>query len=607
MTTTPLPPSEEQQTTFDEEMQFLASIQSSFANLHEQVPVEYDDPDVKRLTQAMAAFMANGRMAGKNQIDQLHQRVFQQLLPYIASPMPSMGMLKANTRYLTEASHIKSGTAFSIATDDDEQAQYRSLHAMPLAPIAIKRVGYKPNSFSASQVMSEIIIDIKAHTRAPGQLTHLPLYLSVNHNYQLSLQFKQMLAKRLLSFSAIFDETTQVQGQFAFGPCAPQATLNKNQPPLAAQQINDLHPIEQIRRFFQLPQQENHLNLYFDEPPLVWNQCQLVFHLNASWPKTPALSTQLFHLGVIAVENILQEQAAPFTYNGTQSSHALRPPSTAPDLSMLKCLGVYQGAVKDRQMLRPGILKGGNGSYEINYRGTDNPHIDIQYTQAFSTPIKVNIEAIWHQPEFSKSLWKKLSARTLHLDIPGLSCTVMTVPVPQIPRSTDTPHSLMELSILKNKDVLSLEEIVFILDSFGSVFIREFRALKPQIKNITIQNGHQYYLELEDLPKPLIPLFEVFCHKLQSLLRLWLPVPDISVSIHQTEHVAPSADFSTFAEHDFIPENIEITAHPKPAAIPEDNEENLIPVPPESFVFFETTLEPTPDTPSTKGGSQHEP
>jgi type VI secretion system protein ImpG len=575
------------QSIFDEEMTFLANIQSSFLNLHGQAPVEHEDPDVKRLTEAMAAFMAKGRMAGKQQIDQLHRRVFQQLLPYIASPVASMGLLQTNTRYLTEATQIKENTVFSLNSDDDEQAQYRSLCTMPLRPMRIERAGYEPNPSDKYESKSQLLLTIKAHTWVPGPLDHLPLYLTVNNNYTLSLQLRQILKERLMSVYATFDDHSKRLGEFVFGLCKPQNHPDKVKTDTGEILATGLHPIEGIRRFFQLPHQENYLNLYFDDAPQKWSRCELVFNLNKSWPKQPTFSAELFKLGVIGIENIVQEQAAAFNYDATQSAHPVRPPATAVDLSMLKCLGVYKGAIKNRDLLRPGILKGGNGAYELHYQRNANPLIDLQLVEAFSKPVKISLDALWHQPSFSQHLWKKLSARPLHLDIPGLHCKVFTPPVPYIPFSDNSPQSLVELSLLKNKDVLSLEEIIFILDNFGSVFQREFKLVKPLLKALNIHHQINYRFELHDYSAQLFPLIKTFLTKLETLLNLWLPEAGVNVSIGNTKENENQLISECFEEHDFMPEIISSIC--KPVDDSDDSEYNLIPVSPESLFFFEDT------------------
>lgn len=546
---------------FGEEMAFLTRLQTRFLNLHSQAPVEHNDPDVRYLTQAMAAFMAKGRLAGRKQIDQLHQRVFQQLLPYLTGPVASMALLKANTRNLTEAVAIKAGSLFSLTTDDGEQAQYRSLCNMPLAPIAMESVG----QVAKSRNQHEVHIKITANSRVPGPLEHLPLYLTAHNNFALSLSLKELLEKQLVNVTAIFDGQDPCIGSFSLGACqtetAPESAQELPGQGLQSSQIDELHPVENIRRFFQLPQQENFLNLYFSTSPQQWKSCQLILTLSGQWPRQLTISSELFQLGVICVENRIQEHAEAINYNATQSSCPIRPPTTATDLRLLKCIGVYRGAPKDRDMLRPGILKGGSGAYDIYFRtnpiGELQPELGIQLPDAFKKPVKVIVDAMWHQPGFSKHLWKKITVRTHYLDIPGLSWGLLNTPVPYIPLSENDAQSLLDLSLLKNKNELSLDDVLFILENMGSVFQREFQSLKTLLENLKViplggnlsipnlhGSGANYIFTLHDAPQA-TPLLNTFFSKVEALLNVWLSNTDIIVSLQRN---FPSADERSLPE-----------------------------------------------------------
>lgn len=578
--------SEYESDIYDEEIAFLNTIQSRFLSLHEQTPIEYQDPDVKRLTEAMAAFMARGRITGKKQIDQLHLRVFHQLLPYLSSPLASMGMLKANMRLLTEQTFVKKHTAFSIETEEGQQAEYRSLCDMPLQPLSINKVGLQQTQPSDENVEHSIVLNLKALSRVPGKMLHLPLFLTFNDNYILSLQLKETLSQHLISVSAVFDQQTSVQGSFNFGACRSSSVSDEVQ---SIEQATGIHPVEALRQFFQLPQQENYLNLYFDESPVQWTHCQLTLKLNRVWPQRIKLSTECFQMGVIGVENQLKEQGAPFTFDATQSVHPIRPPSTSPDLALSKCLGVYKGAVKKRELIQPGILKGGNQAYDIYYQQDAIPLIDIQLVEAFTKPIKITIDAMWHQPDFSRHLWQKLSARTLHLDIPNLHFAVFSSPVPCLPLNQSDPHGLMELSLLKNKETLTLEDILFLLENVGSVFKREYQSVKALLKSLTVSEGDHYTFALHEHSEQHVPLVKTFFRKLECLLNVWLANKAIRISIQNPVIVDDEViEPSLVEDHDFFPDELmplpQQTATSNPVS---DQEGSLLPVTPETFFFLD--------------------
>lgn len=568
-----------EQNTFDEELAFLATIQSRFSHIHQQGPVEFDDPDVKRLIEAMAAFMAKGRIAGRTQIDQLHQRVFQQLLPYIASPIASMGLVQANSQQITEATLLPKSTAFTITSDDDEKADYTSMHAMPLRPVAITDLALSGDNLAIGQSDRQLNIILEAANGMPGDLQHLPLYLNLNNNYAVTRQFINLFTSKLVSVCAVFDNgPEEVSGSFAFGACQPEEQQNLPLGFAIDQQLSDAHPVEKFRRFFQLPQQENYLNLYFADSPQYWKKCELKLRLQSPWPNHIKLSASFFKLGIICVENVIKEFAETFIFDATRSSHKMCPPSTNPELKMLKCLGVYQGAVKENQLLTPGILKSGNGAYELHLQGSALPLIDIQLAEAFLNPVKISAEVLWHQPDFSAHLWKKLSVRTSRLAIPKLLFNLSLPPVPHLAMSDNEPHSLLELSLLKNKDVLSLEEILFILDSLGSVFNREFKAIKPLLTELRVLSPNHYGFVVNSTTNSPMVLLECFMAKLAQLLTLWLPVGNVQISVQNKQQISQSFANENNQEHEFIPEQIVSTFATKDEAYKPnlDNEEECL-------------------------------
>ena len=548
--------SNQEHNIFDEELAFLAMVESRFSHIHQRMPIESDDPDVKRLIEAMAAFMAKGRMVAKSQIDQLHQRVFQQLLPYMASPVVSMGLFQANSQYITEATQLPQKTLFTLTTEDGDKADFVSLHTMPLRPITISQIQLYGANQGSEPSQNYLSILLTAENGMPGDLQHLPLYLNINNHFALTRQFIDCLASVLDAVTVVFDDGAKQSGRFLFGSC--QSTLPDLEPDHLAidHQFCGLHPVEQIRQFFQLPQQENYLNLYFSNSPQNWRKCEIKLHFHSPWPRTFKLSASFFKLGMICVENKLNEFAEPFRYEATKDSYPLRPPVTHPDFKLVKCLGVYQETAKDKQLLSPGILKSGNGAYEVHMQESALPLLEIQLAEAFLNPVKISAEALWHQPEFTPHLWKKLGVRTTRLAITNLRFHTALTPVPCILQGNHTPQSLLELSLLKNKDVLSLEEILFVLDCLGSVFNREFKGIKILLKQLKVISPTHYHFVVYHTDAQTRALLDCFIAKLAQLLSLWLPVGKIQITLSLDELKNSSTPTQeSFRDDDDIPQH----------------------------------------------------
>ena len=80
---------------FLEHMHELENFCMSYAAMHPTIPLDRDDPDVRRLTEAMAYFAARTHMAGIRNIADFRRRIFQQFFPYLLTPLPAMGLARA--------------------------------------------------------------------------------------------------------------------------------------------------------------------------------------------------------------------------------------------------------------------------------------------------------------------------------------------------------------------------------------------------------------------------------------------------------------------------------------------------------------------------------
>src|SRR4051812_3658837 len=93
------------------ELEALEKFRISYTGIHPTAPLAREDPDVRRLIEAMAMFTARTRMATQRNVGQSMLRIFRQHFPYLLSPIPAMSMLRAKTsaRYV-DVTEIPRGT-----------------------------------------------------------------------------------------------------------------------------------------------------------------------------------------------------------------------------------------------------------------------------------------------------------------------------------------------------------------------------------------------------------------------------------------------------------------------------------------------------------------
>jgi type VI secretion system protein ImpG len=99
------------------EMEALEKFRMGYTALHPAAPLGREDQDVRRLTEALALFTARTRLAGQRAISRSTMRLFQQHFPYVLSPMPAMGMLRAVTgKHFVDASELPRGTQVRLSS-----------------------------------------------------------------------------------------------------------------------------------------------------------------------------------------------------------------------------------------------------------------------------------------------------------------------------------------------------------------------------------------------------------------------------------------------------------------------------------------------------------
>lgn len=101
--------------SFLEELQALEKFRLGYTALHPAAPLDGEDADVRRLTEAMALFTARTRRAGQRALEKSTLRLFQQHFAYLLNPVPAMAMVRAepDARFV-DAAELPRGTPFLL-------------------------------------------------------------------------------------------------------------------------------------------------------------------------------------------------------------------------------------------------------------------------------------------------------------------------------------------------------------------------------------------------------------------------------------------------------------------------------------------------------------
>ena len=123
---------------FLEQMFELENFRMTYAQMHPTSPIEREDPDVKRLTEAIAFFASRTHLAGISHIKALHRRIFQQFFPYLLSSIPSMGIIKPKlSGQFVETVFLPRGTQIAVTPESDDAAIFRTTQSLNILPISV--------------------------------------------------------------------------------------------------------------------------------------------------------------------------------------------------------------------------------------------------------------------------------------------------------------------------------------------------------------------------------------------------------------------------------------------------------------------------------------
>lgn len=519
---------------FLDEMHELESFRMAYASAHPQTPLERDDPDVKRLTEAMAFFAARTRTAALRQVEASRRRIFQQLFPYLLSPLPAMGLLRAvPSAQFAEPVVLPAGAELELRADSGEEALFCAVDELRIMPFAVGRV----DTLLLSRGGYRVVFPLRVPFARNDEIGQLRLHVNHLNDYIASLMVHDALQRHLRRIQVVFDpeqidETTRgADCPFSFGGAGEAAGRGA----LWA------HPLEAERAFFHCPEADLYLNLELPPPPRNWQQATLLLDLDARWPASLRLSREILQLFVVPIVNLQRAPAAPLIYDGTQERCPLRHQAPERRFALHSVRGVYRVDAEQMTPLRPGTLAGGSGSYELEEQtdraGRTHHWLYLHLPQAFATPVTVATDASWTQPWFSRVLDRKLGVVPYRHTFVGLKWELCNELQPHRDSGfAESMDTFLHLFALQNKTQLSLDDLRILLETLGSVWSGPFGQLAAVLRELRVEevppksgDGRAaalpklvYRLRFDEADEGSRPLIDLFCRRVQRVLDLWI-------------------------------------------------------------------------------------
>jgi len=518
---------------FLSELEALEKFRISYAAQYPGVPLSHDDPDIRRLIEAMAFFTARTRVASMRSLDESVQRIFRQHFPSLLGPTPAMAMLRATpSAQFADASEIPRGTEVLLKRPADELGdpecvyRFRTLAALRILPIRVTSV----DTLSRADGGFRFLIRIAANSAHNRELDSLALYINHLDDLRSSMTVAHELRTHLKSASVFYEAKPREDAlgqpcRVSVGP-APEAEGEEPDP------FQD--PLQRARMRLRFPQSDLFLQIGGLRPPRNWQHITLCLELAASWPRKLRLTSDTFELHTVPMLNVRRDLANPIGCDGTKDRYPLRHPDDAAGFAPLWVIGAYRPTKQGFTPLVPGVMGTDGDSYEVTTEGAGENRrawAMLHIRNAYQNPELISVDAFWHQPSLRGVNVAELKVGLGDRFVDGVawSCAGTIVQYADSPIDGDREAQLQLVS-LKTQRFLGIAELRALLDACGARLEPHFRKVVEVLSEVKITdkplgklNGLKYVYELTfGLLEPSdLPRLAQFCVWLLEVLSTW--------------------------------------------------------------------------------------
>lgn len=511
------------------ELEALEKFRIGYVGSYPNVPLAREDPDMRRLVEALAFFTARTRLAAERTVGDSVARILRQQFAYLLSPVPAMVMLRATpTRRYVDVSTLPEGSQVDLVSRGESGAD-RALHFRTLAPLRIL-----PLEILGVDTLRDgargwrVVIRIAAPFARNDDLNDLLLHVDYLNDLHSSLVVLHELRAHVRRVSAVWshriDATTPGDAcELAFGP---------DEPPPGGRAP---HPLERVRSVLRFPQQELFVRVRGLRAPRNWRELAICIDLDAGWPATLGLNAECFHLHVVPAVNVRRDTADPVEHDGTRDSHLIRHPDASAGLVPIAIQGVYRTTKEGLEPLEPSVFGRSERTWEAIAKGKGKDRrveVSVALPGAFEQPETVVVDATWHQPATADARAEDQKVRLGDRFVDGVDwgCFGAIAPPGEVDVDEDR-QAMLDLLSIKSRRVLGLDELRVVLRALGVHRERPFAKIASKLARVaSVEKPHArrgnsrkrvYELTFDDLTPSDLSRLEVLGGQLRVVLGAW--------------------------------------------------------------------------------------
>jgi type VI secretion system protein ImpG len=511
------------------ELDALERFRQRFLSSYPTVPLDREDPHVRRLIESMAFFSVQTRLATQHNLRSTWLRLFSSFFDFLLQPLPAVALVQAlPAERMTETLVLPRGTELRLSPAHGVAGSFRTQRHLRILPI----------SMQGSEVVRlpdgrwRLILRFESSFPRRDAVGLFSLHVRHLDEYRPSLAVFHALRKHITQVGVVYD--SRADESSACLPCEYSFGTTPSE-------LDDVgayaHPLQRVRAFFQMPEQGLYLHVAVPSHRKEWSNFSLCLDLDASWTVGRSTHPDFLHPFVVPVENLKAEPAQPLLADGTRSEYAIRGMTAGRELQLHSVTGVYVLEKTGRVPMRPAFLPGEGPSYELDESLDEEMrprhNLVVRMPEAFAEPRKLLVEALWHQPQFVSEAVGRVSISTPGRHVEGLGWQL--VGRLQSHRESSLRNDVAGLTRLlawKVKSTLERNELVALLSYLGTPAEEPFRRVIPYLRELKVTVApdgalrgsgllHVYELLLEPFDAGSEPLVACFLEQVRQLLEAW--------------------------------------------------------------------------------------
>lgn len=398
------------------ELRALDEFRAQLSARNPAYAVRRDDPDVRRMLEAMAYFTVRSRQQLLHNMQSTWLRLLSDQFEPLMTTLPAMAIAQAVVEpRRAESTVLPRGTELRIPFPDGHAASFRTLDDLRLLPCSLESVSLLRDAGGA---FYRIALQFSSRFGRTDPVGLLRLHTRIADDYAASARFLYGLRAYIQRVHVVYDSSLsdhQVGDAclVSYGDAYPPALGLGSGGPNAGPETT--HPLLRIRSLFQFPERELFLNL--EVPPVrgnkPWQRFHVYLDLGPDWP-VEHIGPDMFQLHAVPVVNLVREAAVPLLCDGTQDALPVRHPSPEKGFALHSLRGVYAITDSGLAPLRSSTLPSSTTphslpfsdhselpSYQLEERLTPlgpRPSLVIRAPLALLSPLQLSVDATWYQP-----------------------------------------------------------------------------------------------------------------------------------------------------------------------------------------------------------------